>query len=129
MARLAPTIDNLYHYDNWLALKDAHDRGQYKLANNTYVREFAGAYAVRYYNTDIVTFYPDNTVTLNTNGWHTTWTKRRLNELLNRYHVYIYQRDYTWYLQLGHNNNEETTTVEYEDGMTLDLTNYPPRCA
>lgn len=127
------TLNDLHRFGSWHALNTAYANDRHKLCHNTYVRQYQSpmkgvgrVYAVRYHNTDIATFYPDDTVELNTNGWDTTTTKRRLNELLNRHQVYIYQRDYVWYVQLGSYNNPNAETVEYYDGMVIDLSTALP---
>lgn len=140
---LSPTLDNLHKYGSWHALNTAYNDGRHKLAHNTYVvyRSDMGAYSVKYHNTYILTFYPPENgmehVALDTNGWQTVTTKRRLNELLNQHQVYLYQEDHVWYVRLGRyaRSYERTTaphpdfvarTVEYYDGMVLNLSTSPP---
>lgn len=55
--------------------------GEARLGNNTTVRSIGGnAYAVRYHYTDVLTVHDDGTYTLNTGGWNTVTTLRRLND-------------------------------------------------
>lgn len=53
--------------------------GPWKLAHNTYLIRAGDAYVVRFHGTDVVTYYPDGRVRLNSGGWRTYTTKRRLN--------------------------------------------------
>lgn len=68
-----------------------------KLGNNTYLVErkpgegWAGArygkgihYAVRLYNTDVVTIHPNGAYTFSDGGWYTVTTKERMNGYGNR---------------------------------------------
>lgn len=51
-----------------------------KLQNNTYLRRRdGGRIAVRLHATDVITFHPDNSITLNTGGWNTITTRQRIN--------------------------------------------------
>lgn len=50
-----------------------------KLANNTYLNRRGADIAVTLHSTDVVTYHPDNTVTLATGGWQTVTTKDRIN--------------------------------------------------
>lgn len=79
------------------AIEKLGNREQKKIANNTYlVRRNDGTVAIRLHATDILTFRPDGTVVLRTNGWRSITTKARLNEYLG-WGVGITQKDYTWY--------------------------------
>lgn len=51
-----------------------------KLANNTYAIRNADHLAIRLHATDILQFWPDGKVVLNSGGWKTVTTKARLNE-------------------------------------------------
>lgn len=51
-----------------------------KISNNTYAqRRGNGDIAVKLHGTDVVTFHPDESITLDTGGWHTVTTKQRMN--------------------------------------------------
>jgi hypothetical protein len=76
-----------------------------------------GVLRVSYWNTYVVTWdKKTNTVTLNSNGWHTLTTKTRMNQTSNQYGLgfYVFQKNFIWYVELP--NGE---TVEYEDHMTF----------
>lgn len=63
------------------AAKVARSRsGEPKLMANTYIHRVADGYAVRYHCTDIITIHDDGTYSLNTAGWNTATTLRRIND-------------------------------------------------
>lgn len=79
---------------NYLEAREAFERASKrrgcargKVAHNTYIRavpcidraDGSPAYAVRFRNTDVVTFMPDNVVVLDTGGWQTPTTRDRMN--------------------------------------------------
>lgn len=52
-----------------------------KIANNTWLeRRDHDQIAVRLHDTDVVTYLPNGSITLNTGGWFTVTTKARINE-------------------------------------------------
>lgn len=60
-------------------------RERRKLENNTYLeRRYTGAIAVRLHRTDVLTFYPDGRIEIDTGGWHTVTTRDRINRCLPR---------------------------------------------
>jgi hypothetical protein len=69
--------------------------------------------AVKYHWTDVVTYHPDGTATLNSNGWMSLTTKQRFNAYT---HASVYQKNHKWYV--GNN-------VPYRDGMLIDASGNP----
>lgn len=71
--------------------------------------------AVRYSDTDVVTYHDDGTITLRTNGWHTVTTRERMSTYapgftsLRQYHLY-------------HGTNRVQPPSLVYDGMVLDST-------
>ena len=59
-----------------------------------------GSSSIRFHNTDIITFNPDNTIVLNSGGYRTITTKERINKFAP---VNIFQKNGLWYL--ANNNN------------------------
>lgn len=60
-----------------------------KLSNNTYLkRRGEGEIAVRLHSTDILTFYADGRIEVNTGGWNTVTTKDRINSHLSGWSVW-----------------------------------------
>lgn len=84
-------------------------RDSRKLANNTYAQRRDGcrysdsggnpgepSIAIRLHETDILRFYSNGDIWVNTGGWHTVTTRSRINEFLPRpYNVSGYGRDRT----------------------------------
>lgn len=67
-----------------------------KLENNTYLeRRSADSIAVRLHSTDVVTYYADGKVVLNSGGWRTVTTKDRLNKYAP---VNVVQEKRVWYV-------------------------------
>lgn len=51
--------------------------------------------ALRYHGTNVVTWHSDGAITLNTGGWYTVTTKKRMND----YSPFIvYQHKFDWYV-------------------------------
>lgn len=103
-----------------------------KVANNTYLeRRPEGDIAVRLHATDVVTFHPDGTATLNSGGWLTVTTKERINRYLPG-GIVLSSIKGRWYLVYsGHGEYDaegnwtyvpsERRAVPYSDGVTIDL--------
>lgn len=75
-------------------VKQGGDPNSTKVGHETYVERRSrqgdkDAFAIRYHSTDIITFEPDGTIYLKTNGWYTRNTKQRLRDYLpDGYKVY-----------------------------------------
>ena len=69
-----------------------------------------GAIAVKYYDTDIVTFYPDGAVRFDNGGYKTASTKAKMSEWT--YHR-VYQEKHEWYI------TTDEGVVDYYNGITL----------
>lgn len=95
-----------------------------KLAHNTVVVAREGnvrgedAYAIRLYNTDIVTFYRDGTIKLDNGGHQTVTTKARMNEILRPLGLTIDQKDYEWYVR---EPASSVKPIPYFNGMVLRI--------
>jgi len=75
--------------------------------------------AITHHDTDIITYQPSGSVIIDTQGWHTSTTKERLNNYLpiirnNRWSQRIYQEDSIWYIEDGYRNS-----LVFADGMKL----------
>ena len=84
-----------------------------KIKGNTYKIDGIDYDAIRFHDTDILTFKADN-VTLNSGGWLTKTTKDRLNEYLPS-GVYIQQKDFKWYVI----DSRDNTKKDFYDGMII----------
>lgn len=56
----------------------------------------SGTRVVRYHQTNIVMFHPDGTVRLDNGGWFTRITKQKMNEVLVKPFLGIYQEGGSW---------------------------------
>lgn len=77
--------------------------------------EFRGMVTgVQYHATMIVT-WSDDGITLDSGGWETVTTKRRMNEVSSHYKLgfHVFQEKHVWYV------THPGGTVEFEDGMTI----------
>lgn len=73
-------------------------RKKRKIDHNTYLERIDEVFVVRFYNTDIIKIYPDNTQVLHTGGYRTMTTKNRLGDYS---FVRISQVKGDWYLRNG----------------------------
>lgn len=78
-----------------------------------------GAIAVRYHNTDVVTYIDNGLIALDSGGWRTVTTKARLNEYLpHPWHVY--QDKGIWYLGRGYWSDPEKATFVFRDDIMIN---------
>jgi hypothetical protein len=90
-------------------VKDAVDSKL--IANNTIeYHKDNGTRVIRLHLTDIITFHPDGSVTLNSGGYKTATTKSRINELAP---VIITQKSSVWYVYYSGKE------YIFKDGITL----------
>ena len=71
---------------------------------------------VTYHSTNIVA-WKDGKVTLNSGGWETVTTKRKMNQASHQFCLGfgVFQKNYDWFVDLP--NGE---TVPFVDGMTFE---------
>jgi hypothetical protein len=75
------------------------NRGERKVGNNTYAYiEYDGSVSIRLHGTTVVRFYPNGLVKLNSGGYHTHTTKKRINQYSP---VRVYQKNFEWFLSDG----------------------------
>ena len=72
--------------------------------------------SVCYHNTEVVKI-TDNKIILNSGGWLTATTKRRMNQASLTYGLgfSVYQVNYSWYVDY------KGDTIPFEDNMELDI--------
>jgi len=89
-----------------------------KIKGNTWCKvDIEGNTIIQYHNTDILKFCKvNNTVEINNGNYFTVSTKARLNEHLNSYDISVYQKDFTWYI-----NVPKTKGLPFVNGMVLSL--------
>lgn len=71
---------------------------------------------VTYHQTNIV-YWNDGKVTLNSGGWETVTTKRKMNQASIQFGLgySVYQKDFEWFVDLPSGE-----TVPFKDNMTFD---------
>ena len=70
-----------------------------KVGNNTYAEiEYDQSVSIRLHGTSVVRFYPNGLVKLNSGGYHTHTTKKRINQYSP---VRVYQKNFEWFLSDG----------------------------
>lgn len=103
-----------YHLACKYAKKDRSSQG-HCIGNDTYIRFAGGRGAVDdvevvYHRTAVLTFHPDDTVTLNSGGWRTPTTALRIKALLPRGTcLSSYRGVWLW------------DNIPFYDGMRVDL--------
>jgi len=70
---------------------------------------------VTYINTEIVR-WDDDQVTLNSGGWETVTTKRKMNQAARQFakRFSVFQHDFVWYVE-----DREGNVQKFYDGMTV----------
>lgn len=80
------------------AMSALKNRPRKKLAKATWLeKQDNGDIKIKHWNTDIIVFHSDNSVTLDTRGFHTVTTAKRLNDFVDG--ISISQRKRIWYLR------------------------------
>lgn len=82
------------------------NRSSLNLEGNTTLQRVPEGIAVRFHNTDIVVMTADGTYILNTGGFRTSTTKKRINKYAP---VQVHQRNFEWFV------GDE----EFKDGMRV----------
>lgn len=100
------------HFDNILG-----DKNKVKVANNTFlIRIYGGdAIAIRLWHTDVVTYHRDGRIILDSGGYKTVTTKRRMNDFTPD-SIVLHQEDWNWYVVI---NREFDARFPYFDGMDV----------
>ncbi len=88
-------MNTVQNYEQADALLKGRCHNSRRLENNTYLIRNVGSIAVRLHTTDIVTYKPDGTIVLNSDGRRTSTTK----DMINTYSpARVYQKDGVWYV-------------------------------
>lgn len=103
---------------NYLTATDCFSSARYPekgkpIANNTRVFRRGEDYAVRLHATDVVTFHPDGSFTLDSDGWRTVTTKARMNDYIPAGRIYTVSG--VWYFI----SRREDERVVYFDGIHI----------
>lgn len=100
---------------NYARCKEMAETRKRKIDNNTYLLVHDdGSYGIKLHATEIITFYPNGDVKLNSGGWRTPTTKARMNDLSG---ACIFQHKGLWTVHWGGN------AFPYADGMVLHADN------
>jgi hypothetical protein len=84
------------------------NRSERKVGNNTYAYiEHDGSVSIALHGTVVVRIYPNGLYKLNSGGYHTSTTKKRINQYSP---VKVYQKNFEWFLSDG---------TPFEDNMIL----------
>lgn len=97
-------------YQTLDAMLQGRNKQSRKLANNTYALRTADILHIRLHDTDIITYYKNGDIALNSGGWRTPTTKDRLNAYLP---FRISQDKGVWYLLL------DSQEYVFADNMTV----------
>lgn len=106
-------------------LAKGRDPNYRKIANNTTVERREGDnIAVRLHATDVVTYHPDGSVTLDSGGWRTYTTKDRMNAFGP---ALVWQDQGEWEVGIfrpredgSRYYGEWIDSAQYRDGMTIE---------
>jgi hypothetical protein len=69
---------------------------------------------VYYHSTPVVSFNPEKII-LDSGGWHTSTTKKRMNQVSDEFNLdfKVWQKDYSWYVDY------KGKTLPFQSGMEL----------
>ncbi len=90
------------------------------VARNTRLFKRGEDYAIQLHQTDVVTYHPDGTFTLESNGWRTITTKDRINRFSP---AHLFTDNGIWYL--GTSDDYREKFALYEDGMLVSRSGIP----
>ena len=112
---------------NELRKKVRNSLNKYPRATKVFIED--GCVNVSYHNTDVCVIQPIGAngygVTLDTNGWQTPTTKKRMNDVLSGLgfgNWGVYQKNHVWFVNTGDRWGKNDRT-EYRDGMQLVINN------
>ena len=95
-------------------LGDADSR-RWKYANTFFERFHTGSIGVKLYDTYILIYEDDGTLTLNMGDWKTVTTKKRINEILDDEGWHLYVEKGVWMIWNWHTKEE----YKFINGMML----------
>ena len=100
-------MKNYMYYNNLLQGRNHKSK---KLANNTYAERCSDSINIILYNTDIIKYFPDGRIVLDSGNYKTVTTKDRINQFSP---VDIRQEKSKWYIMY---NDRESV---FYDGITV----------
>lgn len=114
-ARLTSTPRS-YDFEGWDAVLG--QRQSLKIANNTRLERASDgeAITIRLHGTQIVTYWRQGAIVVNSGGYRSTTTKARMNTVLPQ-RFGVFQKNHEWFVQVG--GFENGHAVPFEDGLNL----------
>lgn len=91
------------------------DKNRKKIGNNTYLIRYSDYIAIVLHYTEVLRFYPDNQIVLDSGGWQTYTTKNRINTYLPSPY-YLLQKKSKWFIDDG-----KEGLLPFKDNMSLYL--------
>jgi hypothetical protein len=88
------------------------------LACHTRLTDRGVYFAICYHWTDVVVICRDGTIILNSGGYHTVTTKRRINQYLPE-GWWLWQKDFVWYVSNSHSSLRASKTYLFRDGFRI----------
>ncbi len=86
---------------------------------DTYHEDHSKYQLVTYHNANIVV-WDDDSIKLNTGGWFTATTKKRMNQVSREYSLgfHVYQKAHKWYVEyrgqvVSYGNGEFSSSIHY----------------
>lgn len=110
--QLTAKITNVGQFQCYVGLFTKTGKNQMKkIDNNTYKIDTDNGYKIRLHDTNILE-YKGSKIILDSGGFQTRTTKDRLNKYLPN-DVYIYQKDFDWYLK------RDNKIIPFKDEMII----------
>lgn len=80
-----------------------------------------GGTVITYASTPIVHIHPDKSVTLNSGGYQTVTTKRKMNQAARQFSLGygVHQRNFDWFVSKWDNSIGWYDERPFEDGMVI----------
>jgi hypothetical protein len=110
-----------FTYQVWDARLQGRNREHRKHSNNTVLQRRGDDIAMTLHATDIVVVAPDGLITLNSGGWQTVTTKRRMNLALielGARQAGVSQQKHEWYFR-SWNPSAPSWFEPFYDGMRI----------
>jgi hypothetical protein len=89
-----------------------------KIANHTHLERASNgeAITIRLHSTQIVTYWRNGAIVVNSGGYRSTTTKARMNTVLPQ-RFGIFQKNHEWLVRIG--RHEDKVTVPFFDGAVI----------
>lgn len=118
--QLTATITDVGQFQVYVGLFIRHSKPLCKRIGNNTLEVYNNAgkrQFIRLHDTNIIE-YKDNKIILNSEGYQTHTTKKRINNFLPK-NVYLYQKNWQWYIE--DTRNDKKIVTEFYDGIEVML--------